>query len=206
MKKPLKLQGLAGFDALEAMLDARNEHPEKKGVIDRAIQKKFERTAAVWVLDMSGFSRTTKTHGIIHYLAMIRRMRLIATACVRRHDGHVIKFVADNCFAAFKTVRGAVAAAKSMHDGCRFANLNTPDAQDIHVCIGIGYGPTLLLKDDYYGNELNLAAKLGEDVAKAGELSGVDIPAFLLREKPGKKTSTRKGGVPIDALEYLFER
>jgi adenylate cyclase len=227
---PKKLKSLAGFEALEAMLDKRNEHPEKKKAIDLAIRKKFEATAAVWVLDMSGFSRTTKSHGIIHYLAMIRRMRLIAAVSVGRHHGHIIKFVADNCFAVFPTVRDAVAAAKFMHDGCKFANMNTPDAEDIHVCIGIGYGPALLLRDDYYGDELNLAAKLGEDVAKAGEtlltakaykavaraqkhakrikveLSGVSIPAFLLREKAGKKSSTRQGGLPIDALEYLFER
>ena len=63
-------------------------------------------------------------------------------------------------------------------------------------------------------DETLLSAKAYKEVARSEkhakrikvELSGVTIPAFLLREKAGKKSSTRQGGLPIDVLEYLFER
>lgn len=168
------LTRLPACSALDTLLIERVEHPERMKTVDKKIKTQFEKKVAVMVLDMSGFSRLVQRYGIIHYLAMIRRMRRVVAPVIERHRGAVIKFEADNCFAVFQKPDDAVSAALQIKHDIDVANLATPDESDIHVCIGIGYGPTLLACDDLYGNELNLASKLGEDVAEKGEVLVTD--------------------------------
>ena len=148
----------------------RIEHPERAKKIDATIHKLFEQERTIFVLDMSGFSRIVQRHGILHYLAMIHRMRRVVAPVIERYKGAVVKFEADNCFAVFPHPEGAVAAALDIHHDLEIANLMTPDESDIHVSIGIGHGKILLACDDLYGDELNLASKLGEDVAEKNEI------------------------------------
>lgn len=168
--KRSKLAKLPTCESLDVLLIERVEHPERMKMIDKKVKAQFEKIAAIMVLDMSGFSRLVQRYGIIHYLAMIRRMRRVVKPVVERNNGVIIKFEADNCFAAFPKPDDAVAAALQINHDINVANLATPDESDIHVCMGIGYGPTLLACDDLYGNEMNLASKLGEDVAERGEV------------------------------------
>jgi class 3 adenylate cyclase len=180
MKKPTpkpkhsRLAKLPTCAILDTLLIERVEHPERMKAIDKKIKQQFEKTAAVMVLDMSGFSRLVQRYGIIHYLAMIRRMRRVVAPVIARHSGVVIKFEADNCFAVFPKADDAVGAALEINHDMDVANLATPDESDVYVCIGLGFGPTLLACDDLYGNELNLAAKLGEDVAEKSEVLATD--------------------------------
>lgn len=168
-KKRHAFASLPSCSTLDTLLIERVEHPERAAKIDKTIRKQFEKTVAIMVLDMSGFSRLVQRYGIIHYLAMIRRMRSVVAPAVRRNNGIVIKFEADNCFAVFLKPDDAVQASIDINHDLDVANIATPDESDVHVCIGIGYGPTLLACDDMYGNEMNLASKLGEDVAEKGE-------------------------------------
>jgi class 3 adenylate cyclase len=156
--------------ALEALLGQRNEHPERLAEIDREIWETFGETHALWVLDMCGFSRLTMRYGITHFLAMIHRLHGIVRPIVVRHGGRVVKTEADNVFAVFPTVSAAVAAARDVQDQLATANVFLPDDWDLHASIGVGFGEVLMVEDDdFYGNELNLASKLGEDVAESGE-------------------------------------
>src|SRR2546423_14806135 len=68
-------------------------------------------------MDMSGFSRQTLRHGIIHFLAQIHRMHSIATPVVESHGGEVIKYEADNIFAVFPEVEQAGEAAGAVDPG-----------------------------------------------------------------------------------------
>ena len=50
-------------------------------------------------------------------------------------------------------------------------NSGLPDIMDLYASIGIGYGEVLLVAaEDLYGNEMNLASKLGEDLARSNEI------------------------------------
>lgn len=165
-----KFSSLPPCSVLDKLLIQRVEHPEKAKAIDAKIRKMFERKVAMLVLDMSGFSRLVQRYGIIHYLAMIRRMRRVVAPVIHRNGGAIVKAEADNVFAVFSNPAHAVQAALDMNHDIEVANLATPDESDIFVCIGIGYGTTLLPCDDLYGNEMNLASKLGEDTAERGEI------------------------------------
>ena len=134
-------------------------------------KKRFERTVAILVLDMCGFSRLTAKHGVIFYLAMIRQMHAAAMPAVRDNRGVTIKTDADNLFSIFPTPGDALEGALDIQRAFAAINAAVPCDQDIHGTIGIGYGPTLLLDDaDLFGHEVNLASKLGEDLGCGDEI------------------------------------
>lgn len=170
MTTPSHLLQLPACSTLNAYLHERIEHPERAEEIDRKIQETFNKTVAIFVLDMSGFSRLVQRYGIIHYLAMIQRMRHVVGPAVEKENGVVIKFEADNAFAVFPTPDDAVKATRQIYHDLKVINDVTPDESDVHVSIGIGYGPVLLACDDLYGDEMNLASKLGEDTAERDEV------------------------------------
>ena len=156
---------------LNRLLQARNEYPETAAQIDAEIYQSFAQTCAILVLDMSGFSRLTLRYGIIPFLASLHRLTAIATPIVKEHGGSVIKLEADNIFAVFPQVTHAVDASTDILR-CLFAvNIGLPDELDLYSSIGIGYGEVLMVADeDLYGSEMNLACKLGEDLAQPGEI------------------------------------
>lgn len=196
------LSKLPTCSILDDLLIKRVEHPELSKKIDTEIRKQFEKKVAVMVLDMSGFSRLVQRHGIIHYLAMIRRMRRVVAPAIARNHGVVIKFEADNCFAVFTKPDDALTASMEINHDLEVANLATPDESDVHVCIGLGYGPVLLACDDMYGNELNLASKLGEDVAEKGEILFTEaIKKGMKRKIPIKSFPLTISGVTMNAFK-----
>jgi adenylate cyclase len=139
--------------------------------IEQQLWDRFGATKAVLVLDMSGFSLLSRRYGVVHYLSMVRRMQLTAQEVVDRHGGEVVKFEADNCFAAFPDVAAAVAAAIALNQTFHRINLETADEYDIRIAIGIDHGRILLIGGpDYFGDAVNTASKLGEDTANAGEI------------------------------------
>jgi adenylate cyclase len=155
---------------LERLLERRNEHPESLVEIDAEIWRAFGETHAIWVLDMCGFSRLTMRYGITHFLAMIHRLHGIVRPVIARQGGRVVKTDADNVFAIFDSVGAAVASARAVQEQLATANAFLPDDWDLHASIGVGYGELLMVDDDdFFGNELNLASKLGEDIAESGE-------------------------------------
>jgi adenylate cyclase len=157
--------------ALDLLLAQRNEHPERLHEIDQQIRARFEATTALLVLDMCGFSRLTVKYGIIHYLAMIQRMQRVVLPLVRQAGGRVLKTEADNVFAVFPDVPPAVDVALTITAQLAESNAVMPRDWDVHVSVGIGYGPLLMVGEhDAFGSEMNLASKLGEDLAKAEEV------------------------------------
>ena len=156
---------------LKDMLSQRNQHPERIAEIDAKLTEAFSRTVAVLVLDMSGFSRLTAHHGVIHFLAMIHKMEQAATPAVEGNGGQIVKQEADNLFAVFPNAKLALEAALDIRRATAAMNMVLVDELKIRVSIGIGYGQTLLLEgQDFFGHEVNLACKLGEDMAKADEI------------------------------------
>ena len=52
-------------------------------------------------------------------------------------------------------------------------NVDRPDVDQINLCTGLGWGKILRIPGetvDVFGEEVNFAAKLGEDTAKSGEI------------------------------------
>jgi class 3 adenylate cyclase len=157
--------------------------PAQRETLEQEIWRDYGCERAVLVLDMSGFSSLTQRHGIVHYLSMVRRMQLTAEPLVHGHHGVILKFEADNAFAMFPEVDAALAAAFTLNAAFDEANRATPDELDIRIACGIDFGPILVVEQkDFFGDAVNLASKLGEDLAEPGEV--------LLTEAAARRLST----------------
>jgi class 3 adenylate cyclase len=187
-------QGPSGRALLRQLLSERNQESERAAEIDDQIRREFERTVAVLVLDMVGFSRLSTKHRIIHFLSMIARMDLAARPAIEGNGGRVVKQEADNLFAVFETPVMALEAALDIFRSFEAINGVTPSESDIFGSIGIGYGPTLLIgEEDLFGCEVNTASKLGEDLAGSSEIilssaAHEAIPSNLYRFEPAVYT------------------
>src|SRR5437762_4337624 len=135
--------------ALDQLLAQRNQHPQRAHRIDQIIRTKFEKTVAVMILDMCGFTAAASRHGIIHFLAMIHQMQEGATPAVTGNGGEVLKQEADNLYAIFPTPERAVESAIDIFRSFEAMNVVTPADRDIRGSIGIGYGPTLVVGKDF---------------------------------------------------------
>lgn len=144
---------------------------DERAALEAELWAEFGAERAVLVLDMSGFSELSHRHGIVHYLSMVRRMQTTTEPIISRYSGSVVKYEADNGFAMFPDVAAAIEAALELHAAFRLANASTPDELDIRIACGIDYGPILVLPgEDFFGNAVNRASKLGEDLAGPGEI------------------------------------
>jgi class 3 adenylate cyclase len=139
--------------------------------VEANLWQEFGQLRAVFVMDMSGFSRLTQRYGIVHYLSMVRRMQLISQPIIEQNGGSVIKYEADNCYAAFHHPLAAVMAGQQLRFAIAEMNLVTTEEPELQVSIGIDYGNVLMIGGpDFFGDVVNLACKLGEDLAGPGEI------------------------------------
>jgi adenylate cyclase len=165
------LESPADRDVLRGLLQQYNERPEQRERIIAEIHRRFRRPLAILVVDSCGFSRTVQARGIVHFLALLERLERLVTPIIQRRGGRVVRRDADNLYAVFPEAAAAAACADSILSDLRVANDVLPAAEEFHVSIGVGYGNVLVVgPDDVYGDEMNLACKLGEDVAEPDEV------------------------------------
>lgn len=195
---------------------SQSEANEERQKIEASLWDEFGAEYAVFILDMSGFSMLTRKYGIVHYLSMVRRMQMTTEPIVKSYGGFMIKYEADNCLAVFPDPLSAVHAAIAMQHAFRAENLLTSDDLDIHISCGIDYGKILVVgQEDCFGDPVNRASKMGEDLAVAGEIlvtkeamemipatagikaremnvsiSGISIPAYLVEYRNEETPST----------------
>ena len=184
------------------LLYAQENEKDKREKIEATLWQEFGQVKAVFVVDMSGFSLLAYRHGIVHYLSMVRRMQLTTKPIVEKYRGQVVKFEADNCFAMFDDPLSAVRAAIALNTAFFAMNVLTEDEFDISVSIGIDYGDVLLIGGpDYFGNSVNCACKMGEDIAGPGEIL---VSATAFKQIPetagiqGHKLELAIAGVPVE--------
>ena len=157
-------------EELFALLEQRIQDPSCARAQDAEVWKTSGVEAAVMVVDLSGFSRLTRRHGILHFLTIYRRACTIATPLIAAYGGRVVKCMADNVIATFPHPRAAIEAARALVAETAALDAVLPADDRVVVCVGIGYGRFLALADDIYGDEVNLAFKLGEDIARGREI------------------------------------
>lgn len=127
-----------------------------------------ERT--VVVVDMAGFTITSREKGVVYYLTLIQEMRALTAPLVEACEGAVVKFEADNLFAVFPHPRLAMSFVVAMMDEAACRNAGRERSQQIRLCAGLDHGMILLDDHDFFGDAVNLASKLGEDLARTGEV------------------------------------
>lgn len=186
-----------------ALLNAR-----RKGLDDTAIEKmiweSFGIKCAVLVIDSSGMTRHCRKYGIVEFFDHYIRMCELVEGVFTFNGCFSWRCFADNVFAEFKNVDKALSAANQIHRALEKNTNLIAGVDPYRVCIGIGYGPVI---DNgrwgKFGDEMNLAARLGEDVAGAGEtiLTESAFNDLTFRDAISVESKTLQDGTPYKVIK-----
>ena len=143
---------------------------EGEAELDAAVWEAFGCERTVLVADMAGFTTSTRERGIVHYLRLIQRMRRLGAELLEAHCGRLVRFEADNLFAVFGAPDAALRFSEEFVARCEASNQSQPPESQIHISLGIDHGRILLREDDFFGDAVNMASKLGEDLARSREI------------------------------------
>lgn len=156
---------------LDVVLDARIAAEDRKdevtaGQRDAELRGRMERLS-VFISDMSGFSKLTREKGIAWFLAQIRRMERVALPLLVKHRVELVKQYGDDLFIVADDPKRLVAFAR---DFLAALEVEKQRGNPLRVSIGIAMGDVLRVGNDLFGDPVNRASKLGEDLGEAEEL------------------------------------
>jgi len=164
------LTGHDEFDLLIADFSDESD-PEKAEEIRQRVWDKFGTEGAVFISDMASFSSTSRKVGVCHFLKMIHRTRQIVAPIIEANRGVLLKCDADNCYAFFKSADDAIRASFDVNAALYEANGSFSLGEQVNLSVGIDYGRVLLIGDvEFFGDPVNTASKLGEDLATRNEV------------------------------------
>jgi adenylate cyclase len=158
-------------ERLRTLLRAYVQNPSDRERIVAEIERRFQQRLAIVVVDSCSFTRAMHQFGAVHTLALLLSLEDRLRALIQRSGGRLVRTEADNVYAVFPGPAEAVACADAMVRETNAANASQAPADDIYISVGVGYGDVLVVgDDDLYGDEMNLASKLGEDLAQRDEI------------------------------------
>ena len=116
------------------------------------------RLAAIMAAEVVGFSRLMEANEEATVAALSRHRADVVEPAVARHDGRIFKLTGDGFLALFASAVEAAEAALDIQQG--LAGQAAPEDRAIRLRIGINLGDVLVQGDDFYGDDVNLAARL----------------------------------------------
>ena len=166
---PSLLTGHSEFDSAIARFSDLHDSAEQETARAK-IWEQFGTEGAVFISDMASFSSTSRKIGVCHFLKMIHRARQIVAPIIADNNGLLLKCDADNCYAFFEHTADAIQASFDVNSALFDANDKVSISEQIYLSVGIDHGRVLLIGEaDYYGDPVNTASKLGEDLAIKAE-------------------------------------
>jgi class 3 adenylate cyclase len=165
------------------------------------------RKRAVVFTDTADFTIRTARDGILHFLMVFERFTDEAGKVVSRSGGDMVKVEADSLLLGYDDVATACAGVEALESLLRRMNRDLPANERLRFSYGIGYGDVLDLDEDLFGLEVNLASKIGEDLARPGEAlltpsAAAALDAATLRRVVAHKVVTfGKSAIPISRLK-----
>ncbi len=126
------------------------------------IHSRLERLPAICFFDLSGYTRLTQERGDDAAAELATTLARLVRRSSVQHGGKPIKWLGDGVMFYFGDPGPGVRAAIEMVDGLGAAGL--PPAH-----VGLHAGPVLYQEGDYYGQTVNLTARIA-DYARPGEV------------------------------------
>jgi class 3 adenylate cyclase len=187
------LRPLTGHDPFDRLIADFSElaDPGEQEAKRSKIWDEFGTEGAVFISDMASFSSTSRKIGVCHFLKLIHRARQAIAPIVEANNGTLLKCDADNAYAFFEHTDDAIKASFEINSALFESNEGYPIQEQIYLSIGIDYGRVLLIDGvEFFGDPVNTASKLGEDLAikaetlvtrRAIEHSNYEIPELAER-------------------------
>ena len=140
------------------------------------------RLAAILAADVVGYSRLMEANEERTLGALKRHRREFFDPTVAKHDGRIFKAMGDGFLVEFGSVLNAARCAVEIQRGMLERNAGVPEDRHIKFRIGINLGDIIVEGDDFYGDGVNMAARL-EGLAGPG---GIACSA-VVRNQVGNK-------------------
>lgn len=121
-----------------------------------------DRQPAICFLDITGYTRLTQEYGDRAAAELAESLSRIVKRTSGDHGGRPVKWLGDGVMFYFRDPGGSVEAALDMVDGIAAEGL--PPAH-----VGLHAGPVVMQEGDYYGQTVNMAARIA-DYARQGEV------------------------------------
>jgi class 3 adenylate cyclase len=151
----------------------------------------------IFFSDVVGSTRLYATRGDPGAFADVKRHFTEVYDVVKKHHGAIVKTIGDAAMAAFPSPLEALRASRELQERL------PPEREDlkIRVRISLNTGPCIAVNlntnVDYFGNTVNLAAKL-QACAAAGQIA---FPAEVL-EHPGVRELLEKEQANLEELVF----
>jgi adenylate cyclase len=159
------------------IVDAFEEMMERAGIHSR-----LERLPAICFLDISGYTRLTQERGDDAAAELAATVARLVRRNSIEHGGTPIKWLGDGVMFHFPDPSPGVRAALEMVGGLQ--------AEGLPPChVGLAAGPVLYQEGDYFGQTVNLSARIA-DYARANEVLVTQAVA----------DASQDGGVTFDEI------
>jgi adenylate cyclase len=142
---------------------------------EAGIHSRLERLPAICFLDISGYTRLTQERGDDAAADLASTLARLVQRSSVQHGGRLIKWLGDGVMFYFGDPGPGVRAALEMVDELAAAGL--PPAH-----VGLDAGPVLFQEGDYFGQTVNLTARIAE-YARQGEVLVSQAVADASQEK-----------------------
>lgn len=170
---------------LNRLLGERADKGSDKAAIDAQIWELFGEDWAVMFTDLAGFSRHVAEFGICHFLQVIYESFRVYIPVIEQHGGTLLKVEGDSMMVLFRKPLAAARCAVGMQKASRDYNKKRPEAEKLLLSVGLGWGKVLKFGDqDVYGQEVNVACKLGEDLGTHWSVYCSDAFHEAVKEEP----------------------
>jgi adenylate cyclase len=193
---------------LTAFLRRRLEaSPKSRPEMDCKNFPKLFRKRAVVFTDTADFTLRTARDGILHFLMVFDAVTAIAQKVVEKTEGEMVKAEGDSLLIRYDDVNAACRGVLELDEALAAYNRQRPENEQVHFSYGVGYGDILDTDEDMFGLEVNLASKIGEDLAEPGEAlltpcaAAALEPELLKRVVPYRVVTFGRQALPIARLK-----
>ena len=126
-------------------------------------------TCGVGFADLSGFTALTRVMSRAELSTLLDTFSATVTDVVQAGEGRLVKFIGDAVMWVSSTPKALVTTATDL--------VNDPRTREagLHVRAGLAYGPVLALNGDYFGDAVNLAARLVAAASPGQILAASDV-------------------------------
>lgn len=128
------------------------------------------RLAAILAADVVGYSRLMEVNEERTLGALRAHRREFFDPTVAKHKGRIFKVMGDGFLVEFGSVIDATRCAVEIQNGMVERNAGVPEDRQIKFRIGINVGDIIVEGDDFYGDGVNVAARL-ESIAGPGGIA-----------------------------------
>lgn len=157
---------------------------------------RFQRLLTILYVDIVGSTRFYDEHGNAAGLVMVQKCLDLLMPIIESQRGIIVKTIGDAILARFDSVEDSIHGALKMVRTLEQRNRGRARTDEIHIHVGINYGPCLLKDNDVFGDVVNVAARI-EGAAGVDEIVVSPSVYEQISQLPDIRVRKKSSGVEL---------